>query len=39
MPIAKNIPGSKITGELLDETVQEVQEELMEYIEEILNDV
>ncbi|MGG3563277.1 hypothetical protein ABES03_16930 [Neobacillus rhizosphaerae] len=39
MPTAKNIPGSKITGELLDETVQEVREELKEYIEEILNDV
>ncbi|WP_413306023.1 hypothetical protein AA0X95_04915 [Bacillus sp. 1P10SD] len=39
MPVAKNIPGSKITGELLDETVKEVQEEIMEYIEDILNDV
>jgi hypothetical protein len=39
MPISNNIPGSKIIGELLDESVKEVKEELKEYIEEILNDL
>lgn len=39
MSISKNIPGSKIIGELLDESVEEVKEELKEYIEEVLNDV
>ncbi|MBA9028573.1 MULTISPECIES: hypothetical protein [Bacillaceae] len=39
MPISKNIPGSKIIGELLDESVEEVKEELKEYIKEVLNDV
>jgi hypothetical protein len=38
MPISRNIPGSKIIGELLDETLDEVKEELKEYIEELLND-
>ncbi|QGS68513.1 hypothetical protein CV093_08165 [Oceanobacillus sp. 143] len=39
MPISKNIPGSRIIGELLDESLEEVKEELKEYIEEVLNDV
>ncbi|MEH7236451.1 hypothetical protein [Bacillus sp. JJ1562] len=38
MPILKNIPGSKIIGELLDESMEEIKEELKEYIEEVLND-
>lgn len=38
MPISKNIPGSKIIGELLDESVEEIKEELKEYIEEFLNE-
>lgn len=37
MPISKNIPGSKIIGELLDESVEEIKEELKEYMKEILN--
>ncbi|WP_338472511.1 hypothetical protein R4Z10_07145 [Niallia sp. XMNu-256] len=37
MPISKPIPGSKIIGELLDESVEEVKEELQDYIEEVLN--
>jgi hypothetical protein len=36
MPISKNIPGSKIIGELLDESVEEIEEELKEYIKEYL---
>jgi hypothetical protein len=32
MPVSKNIPGSKVIGELLDESVEEVKEELKEYI-------
>lgn len=39
MPISKNIPGSKIIGELLDESMEEIKEELKEYIEEVLEDV
>ena len=38
MPISKNIPGSKITGELLDESVEEIKEELKEYMKEFLNE-
>ena len=36
LPISKNIPGSKIIGELLDESLVEVKEELKEYIKELL---
>ncbi|MEH6993358.1 hypothetical protein V7075_11655 [Neobacillus drentensis] len=36
MPIIKQIPGSKVVGELLDESLEEIKEELREYIEEIL---
>ncbi|PWA11984.1 hypothetical protein DCC39_08335 [Pueribacillus theae] len=36
VPTAKNIPGSKIIGELLDEPLEEVKKELKEYIEEVL---
>lgn len=39
MPISKNIPGSKIIGELLDESLVEVKVELKEYIEELLVDL
>lgn len=38
MPISKQIPGSKIIGELLDESLEEIKEELKEYIEEVLID-
>lgn len=37
MPTSKNIPGSKIIGELLDESSEEVKEAMKEYIEEVLN--
>lgn len=36
VPTTKNIPGSKIIGELLDEPLEEVKKELKEYIEEVL---
>ena len=36
MPISINIPGSKITGELLDEALEEVKIGLKEEIEELL---
>lgn len=39
LPISKNIPGSKIIGELLEESLVEVKEELKEYIEELLVDL
>lgn len=38
MAISKNIPGSKIIGELLDETLEDIKEELKEYIDEFLAD-
>ncbi|MBB6451733.1 hypothetical protein HNQ94_000154 [Salirhabdus euzebyi] len=39
IPISINIPVSKIVGELLDETLVEVNEELKEYVEEALRDL
>jgi hypothetical protein len=36
IPTMKNLPGSKITGELLDETLEEITEELNEFISEYL---
>lgn len=36
MPISKAIPGSKIVGELLDETLEDVKEELVDYITGLL---
>jgi hypothetical protein len=39
MPISKNIPGNKISGELLDESFEEIKEELKEYIENVLQEV
>jgi hypothetical protein len=38
LPVSINIPGSKVTGELLDESIEDIKEELKEYIEEILAD-
>ena len=37
-PVSKNIPGSKIIGELVDESLKEIKEELKEYIEEFLSE-
>ncbi len=37
MPTSKNLPCSKIAGELIDETPDEVMEEVNEYIKEFLN--
>jgi hypothetical protein len=39
LPISKNIPGSKIIGELLDESLVEVKAELKEYIDKVLVDL
>jgi hypothetical protein len=36
MPISKNVPGSKVTGEYLDESIEEVKAELKEYVMESL---
>ena len=36
MPISKKNPGSKIVGELLDESFEDIKLELKEYIEEHL---
>lgn len=36
VPISKALPGSKITGELLDESIEEVKEEITEYVREAL---
>lgn len=39
MPISKKIPGSNIIGELLDESLEEIREELKGYIiDEFLSD-
>lgn len=38
LPVSKNVPGSKIIGELTDESVKEIKEELKEYIEEFLSE-
>jgi hypothetical protein len=38
LPVSINIPGSKVTGELLDESIEDIKEELKEYIEGILAD-
>ncbi|MFC4323209.1 hypothetical protein [Litchfieldia salsa] len=38
MPISRKIPGSKIFGELLDETFEELEDELKEYMNEFLVD-
>ena len=34
MPVSKKIPGSKVTGELLDESIEDIKSELDEFIEE-----
>lgn len=36
--VSKNIPGSKITGDLVDEPLTELKEELKEAIEEFLSE-
>lgn len=38
LPVSKNIPGSKIIGELVDESLKELKEELKETIEEFLSE-
>lgn len=37
MPISKDIPGSKIIGDLLDEKIEDIKLELKDYIEELFN--
>ena len=34
MPVTKKIPGSKVTGELLDDSAEDIKGELDEFIEE-----
>lgn len=36
MPISKQIPGSKVVGELLDESIEDIKLELKDYFEEHL---
>jgi hypothetical protein len=36
IPISKIIPGSKVSGELLDESIDNIREEINEYIKDIL---
>lgn len=38
LPVSKNIPGSKIVGEFVDEPLKEIKEELKGYIEEFLSE-
>lgn len=39
MRVLKNIPGSKISGELLNESFEEIKEKLKDYIEDVLQEV
>ncbi|KAB7672066.1 hypothetical protein [Bacillus sp. B1-b2] len=39
MRVLNNIPGSKISGELLNESFEEINEELKDYIEDVLQKV
>lgn len=36
LPVSMQIPGSKVTGVFMEETFEEIQEELMEVIQEFL---
>lgn len=38
LPVSKNIPGSKIIGELVEESLKEIKEEVKEYIELFLSE-
>ncbi|WP_373229624.1 hypothetical protein [Cohnella sp.] len=38
LPVSKNVPGSRIFGELVDETVEEINSELEENIMELLTE-
>ncbi|MGG0737620.1 hypothetical protein [Niallia taxi] len=38
VPIGRRIPGSKITGELIDEAVEEIEQELTLFLEELVSD-
>ncbi len=38
MPTSKNVPGNKIIGEFLDETLEDVKEELTDYINDLLEE-
>lgn len=38
VPIERRIPGSKISGELLDETVEEIAKELTLFLDELVSD-
>lgn len=38
IPTTKKLPGSRIIGELLDETYEEVKDEFNEFIQEYLNE-
>lgn len=39
MPVLRNFPGSKVAGELLDESPEEIRIELKEYMDEVLTEV
>lgn len=38
VPIGRRIPGNKITGKLIDETVEEIEKELTLFLEELVSD-
>ncbi|EMF45514.1 hypothetical protein B481_3399 [Planococcus halocryophilus Or1] len=38
LSVSKNIPGSKIIGDLVDESLKEIKKELKETIEEFLSE-
>ncbi|WP_409290381.1 hypothetical protein [Peribacillus sp. SCS-37] len=39
LPVSRNVPGSRVWGELAGETLEEIREELEDYIEEQLEEV
>ena len=37
LPVTQNLPGSRLSGDLLDENLQDIQEELQAYIEDFID--
>ncbi|MCP2034861.1 hypothetical protein L1279_001848 [Planomicrobium sp. HSC-17F08] len=37
LPVNQNLPGSRLVGDLLDESLQDIQEELQAYIEDFID--
>ncbi|MBX0314874.1 hypothetical protein [Planococcus glaciei] len=37
LPVTQNLPGSRLSGDLLDENLQDIQQELQAYIEDFID--